>query len=517
MNKTFTRLKDSTLESGVLQINPALSQDFKLATETFTSLAKAASERRTEEDDEAGDTREHSGEGIRTTNLASRRANVAESEDPSIGWGYSRMNPDENPDSANFTQTNPIPFSDASVYGQSNPNGELIRRRQFTVGDVMDQSRSSHNASDQPSLLPFGLVDLDTSQPFQPPSPRMYPVSIPSPRFPPQTSKLSTPCFLLPNPLTLKNLSHLTTQSLDAPSFARRLARAAAETAFQLLIVAEARPAAMSYVFRFQLPLVDTDQLLARFKALVSRHPEESLDDWDIPYIHLGGSGTHYPRLDALGQPVRPKNSWKAQQLGPLEDKRAGLINVEDGRMLALEGVDFTNLEGDWFDAEDVSGYLKAEYGCKLHSKSLFVECELDDEDDDPFSRFLPYEPAVQRSPGGDVTSPSPSHRSASTVSTASAAATPPPNYLGIPYAFGDRKAPFSQASTQNPYAEYPKSNNSDMTFDQVLGLHPSMGFEYGWQDSSIWNGVHNPWIARLKQKRKKKAWMDVNKLIDGK
>lgn len=56
MNKTFLRFNDSMLKSGLLQLNPSLASELKHATETFTSLAKTAS------DLEAGD--DESGEGV---------------------------------------------------------------------------------------------------------------------------------------------------------------------------------------------------------------------------------------------------------------------------------------------------------------------------------------------------------------------------------------------------------------------------------------------------------------------
>jgi hypothetical protein len=56
MNKTFLQFNDSALKSGLLQLNPGLARELKHATETFTSLAKTASEF------EAGD--EEQGEGV---------------------------------------------------------------------------------------------------------------------------------------------------------------------------------------------------------------------------------------------------------------------------------------------------------------------------------------------------------------------------------------------------------------------------------------------------------------------
>jgi len=54
MNKTFLRVKDATLKSGLLQPNSSLTSEFMHATETFTTLAQTASEIEAG-DDEIGD------------------------------------------------------------------------------------------------------------------------------------------------------------------------------------------------------------------------------------------------------------------------------------------------------------------------------------------------------------------------------------------------------------------------------------------------------------------------------
>lgn len=77
MNKSLQQLADSTLKSGLLQLNPDLAQEFKHVKETFSSLAKTASEGQydIDEDGEPG----AEGEG-------SQKA--AESERSDVGWGY---------------------------------------------------------------------------------------------------------------------------------------------------------------------------------------------------------------------------------------------------------------------------------------------------------------------------------------------------------------------------------------------------------------------------------------------
>lgn len=44
MNKTFLRLNDATVKSGLLQLNPGLARESKCAAETFAGLVKTAGE-----------------------------------------------------------------------------------------------------------------------------------------------------------------------------------------------------------------------------------------------------------------------------------------------------------------------------------------------------------------------------------------------------------------------------------------------------------------------------------------
>lgn len=65
MNKTFSKVNDSALKSGLLQFNPLLASELKHASDTFTFLAKNASEFDAGDDDDLGSP-EHGTEGSRT-------------------------------------------------------------------------------------------------------------------------------------------------------------------------------------------------------------------------------------------------------------------------------------------------------------------------------------------------------------------------------------------------------------------------------------------------------------------
>ena len=84
MDKTFNQLAESTLKSGLLQLNPNLAQEFRLAKDTFSTLAKAASEAQSLVDEEG----EHSGEGSAPQKPSEREPEPVLEQ---IGWGYSTV------------------------------------------------------------------------------------------------------------------------------------------------------------------------------------------------------------------------------------------------------------------------------------------------------------------------------------------------------------------------------------------------------------------------------------------
>ena len=85
MNTAFLRLNDATLKSGLLQLNPSLVQEFKLATDTFSGLAKTASEGQYEGEEDV-----EISEKV-TDDTGAQAPPQLEPETQNIGWGYSTI------------------------------------------------------------------------------------------------------------------------------------------------------------------------------------------------------------------------------------------------------------------------------------------------------------------------------------------------------------------------------------------------------------------------------------------
>jgi hypothetical protein len=247
MNKTFLKLNESTVKSGLLQLNPTLAQEFKLVTETFANLVKTASEGQYEGDEDG----EQEDQGVERN--GAQRPAEPDTEAQHVGWGYStvpKSDVQKRPQQQLSTPDSYLAHISAAYGNVDTSRNDLVSCRVFPTGAVFDQSSrssqrtvdppSSHTSS-QPAQLPFGLVDLLDQQqtPFAPSNPHIYSVRIPTPEAIPPINRLPTP------PSTkapMKTLRPVTTYSFEETTFARRLSRAALETGFHLLSRANDRP-----------------------------------------------------------------------------------------------------------------------------------------------------------------------------------------------------------------------------------------------------------------------------------
>jgi hypothetical protein len=109
----------------------------------------------------------------------------------------------------------------------------------------------------------------------------------------------------------------------------------------------------------------------ARFQELLRRKAGESLENWNVPFFHVGGAGTHFPRRDEHGNPIYPPNMFPpAKAFGPLALPTAEMPRDEATIEQLLESIGFG---GVWFDSHDVEGYLRT-LGIYLDGHSSFVE-----------------------------------------------------------------------------------------------------------------------------------------------
>lgn len=540
MNKTFLRYNESIVQSGLLQLNPGLATDVKQMTETFTNCVKSSNERTLDSDEEEFGGEEASAQkpqnDAESTSITHARPPITppKIEHP---WNYAATSqaPEQTrPEAVGKQPESYLAHISSSSYSLPEPDNEssLVRRLQFTVGDVLDHSRSTgtqhqsravngrsqlqqqqqHQHQQQRQPLPFGLVDLHSREqsPFVPPY--IFPVNIPAmgAELPPAPRHLSEKSsYPSAASLITKTLSPNYTYSYEEVTFARRLLRATLEAGFLLLCSSDVRPEILDYVFKLSLPYLTLEEIRSRFKIILSRGITEDLDWYATPFLHLGGAGTHYQRRDAQGIPIPMKNTWTVRQIGPLDQRMIRVQSVADGRTQDLEGIDLGGFEGEWFDSYDVQGYLEEQWHCRVDPRSSFAECLIDDEN----------------ASLSDTETEPPSLSRGSTAASSDNATPPAP----VPQTFNAFEPPygldmsFGNASTSNFLSVPPKQSLLDLSFDQTLGLDLAPGFDMGFAESSGYNTLglntmnETEQLPVVKQRPKKVAWVDVQKLIDSK
>jgi hypothetical protein len=583
MNKGFLGFNELAIKSGLLRTNPRLGQELKSVTEYFVTLARAAETEEDNDDHEAeddnGTTSYDAASVFHNAATVARATNetMAPPRSPprgqhtDVGWGYSAsfMDTDMEPAAHEGTSRQEGQSTTGSFFPMV-PNSPheaarqdaLIRARPMTMGEIWDQQR------DQPDQqLPFGLMDIQkqgwSRDDFSnPQNLNTFSVNIPtpdiSPLISPPTGRLPTPP-LIPalsttsaTSLTTKTLKAPWTYSYDETTFARRLTRAALETGFHLLSNAHQRPAALNYVFKLSLPYLDLNHLRDRFKILLSRGTDEDLDAYETPFIHLGGAGTHYPPKDAQGNVIPLPNSWNLKSVGPLHPKLIRAENtIDPSRSHDLE-VDLTGFEGEWFDSNDVQGYLAEKKGCHINPRDSFAEVVIEVDEDDVSSTAqggssIAHSRAhnlqmdfssLDRTSTTSSVSPGLSNGGSATEST-SAKSTPGGNNttnLEAMFAPNETFGLDMNVTHSTPFNSFNsfkfKYGEDDVSalFDEPLGLDLAPGFannSLSTFSSDAFMDTSNLPIGLdlmgaevempvVRQKKRKVAWVDISKLVDG-
>lgn len=161
-------------------------------------------------------------------------------------------------------------------------------------------------------------------------------------------------------------------------TFARRLHRASCEYAYRLACDPPRAPVLFNSVFRLTLKAAGSiDRVKYSLQSTLSRSTKEPLSNWGVTYIHVGGAGTHYPRPpEEGGLSYQSLNSWAVTTVGPHKIGGSTIEEALTAEML-LRGV--TGMDGSFFDAYDVEGYL-AERGIHLDPGAAYAEIELPDD-----------------------------------------------------------------------------------------------------------------------------------------
>ena len=165
------------------------------------------------------------------------------------------------------------------------------------------------------------------------------------------------------------------TYSFHETIFSRRVQRYCLEHAYRLFIDSRSDPTVIYQIFRLVPCIREKMKMLPYFRKLVSAGIQDTLEILSLPFYCIGGAGTHYPRKDQCGNLTYPSNMRLPKRLLavlPMTKTSHENKSLEDPQShLKLFGLD-----GEWFDCQDVQGYLE-EKGVILNRSSLFAEIHM--------------------------------------------------------------------------------------------------------------------------------------------
>lgn len=246
------------------------------------------------------------------------------------------------------------------------------QQRQWTSPDFGSDSSDPFDPLNQPSYQPFG-----TTAPTQTFDLRQYPNTYQQyiGRAIPVTTmneiSLPTPAYITPP----------TSYSFQETTFARRLMRICVEHAHEVLI-SGGRPTLSpkeARVFKLAYRIWSRDYLVQKFQMALTGTSD--LYDPSVPFLPLGGAGTHYVHMREPPPPVSQSMSSSSSSnhthhhhhqqphippgqiatSGPLTTHTAHIRH--EGPDTSLTGIvsslGLLNDGSEWFDVQDIDGYLQ--------------------------------------------------------------------------------------------------------------------------------------------------------------
>ncbi|KAB8748975.1 hypothetical protein FH972_026526 [Carpinus fangiana] len=227
--------------------------------------------------------------------------------------------------------------------------------------------------------MPFDNGDTQNLANFWAEIPGAGPMDVdlqtPRPNFSSSEELFSITNFLA-GPTPDRSLRSPTSLAWQETSFSRQLHRRTLEAGVLLIQQQLLKPEIFNKKFQMCLPFGNSDQILSKIKNTLSRDASEPLDWDDHPMRHLGGAGTHFSRRGDSGSVSPASQIMQGQAIGALgPNVLAELMNSanesnSNGSKLSIAG-----FEGEWFDAQDVQGYLERK-GIKFEPGSNFAVIE---------------------------------------------------------------------------------------------------------------------------------------------
>ena len=358
MHKTFRDFREKAIAGGIQKGAPSLAKHLDTAAERISELVKISKyEPNNEEEEHNPNPSTPPVENIENSASNSRPTVAAVSPNPTPVLGYQTAY-EEEPDDyygetahqnpAPSAQLDQIPLSDWTATETMQQNQGSLPDDAEATGHAIEPSQ--HYRVD----IPAREIDLQSS-------------------FSPNTKKFTdglNTSVEKPS-LGLMSLPIPRSHSYQETSFARRLMRATVERGIRLMTDPNASQEDLNRMCRFTWCFASSSKMVESMLDVVGRTTRDGLERWEVPRLHLGGAGLHFPRANVDGESSPP--AWWSEE-APMGPPR--LVQPETPHPNSMTITDIirkVQVEGDWYDSSDVEQYLRSK-GLYLDGQSSIVE-----------------------------------------------------------------------------------------------------------------------------------------------
>jgi hypothetical protein len=176
-------------------------------------------------------------------------------------------------------------------------------------------------------------------------------------------------------------LKPIYTYNFQETSFARRLLRYSYEQTYHLLAMPSPSPKVkerIQKVLRYSLCFTNPSYIAESIRSKLLATTKQSLEHWNMPDLHIGGAGLHFPR-EGIDDTVKPVQGYGLRRnIGPWPLEQAHRKEDMPHEDYPFDLARFAEVEGVWFDSYDVEQYLRTK-GIHLDGQSSTAVVELDD------------------------------------------------------------------------------------------------------------------------------------------
>ena len=364
MQQVFCRFNDSAMTSGIFQQRPCLADELKVTTQRFIELSKAAEMDSEDEEEAAGkvgcETKENncnfeqssSTDGLAI--LSARKMNTPPSRpqiETSVPTGYAHIG-------IGLCQIDEFSREQRALANDNyaKPNAETTEYNSFAhyLPHPSTQDKFARLKNSFSSDIAIKRVQNRYNR-QQEEQEEQWKVNIPS------ISDYYLPTFgakpTIPSYIVDKSPACLDiTKGSNEPTFASRLIRISYTGGYNLLLQSYLHPNITISNFKFFLALHTRESIIEHMYSILTSDSLDCPEYWEIPFVNLGGAGTHYPLRDEQGNIIPRKNNLHVVPTG--QGSLARLIMGDTNRDTGVI-IDLTNYDNDeWLDANDVECFL---------------------------------------------------------------------------------------------------------------------------------------------------------------